>query len=186
MIADINKYVDFLISNNLTEHQFLILWLIQTKDEENIKRYRNKFGQFDVDQIFKLIEYGWIEDFGTVKDDKQNFNIYNFLVNDKFTKNVVVDEEDAYQELCAVYPKWMDVKGTKWPMIKGDPYKIAKEYLKCHKKNKLAHDRIVRITEQYFKNHPVQGNIEDYILNRRWNLLEELITTSTTDSFKKL
>lgn len=186
MITDIDKYVDFLTENKITEHQFLILWLVHTKDEKNIIRYKRAFGQFNIDQVRDLIEKRFIDDFGTIKDGKIEFNIYNFVVTDKFSEKVIVDEEDAYLELCSIYPKWMVVKGTKWPMIKGDPYKIAKEYYKSHKGNKLSHQRVLNITQQYFSNHPVQGNIEDYILNRRWNLLEDEIVVGSKDVFKTL
>lgn len=185
MITDIDKYVSFLADNKLTEHQFLILWLIHTKDENNIKRYKQSFGQFDVGQVIDLINRKWIDDFGIVKDNKQEFNIYKFIVGEKFAK-LIIDQEDAYEELCVVYPKFMDVKGTKYPMIKGDPYKNAKEYFKYHKGNKIKHEEAVDITKKYYTNHKVTGNIEDYILNKRWKLLKEELGGSSGDVFETL
>lgn len=185
MITDISKYIDFLCDLGISEGQFLILWLIHTKDKVSITKYKNCKGEFSIHDIEYLIDRDYINDFGIIKDGKRDYNIYDFLVTDKFSKVVIIDEEDAYQELCAVYPPWMTVKGTKWPMIKGDPYKIGKEYYKCYKGNRLAHNRIVDITKRYFSNHLVQGNIEDYILNRRWNLLESEVR-DISDSFKTM
>jgi hypothetical protein len=51
----------------------------------------------------------------------------------------------------------------------------------------LAHNRVIDITSRYFKDHPPLGKIEDYILNRQWNLLEEELTKgSNKDAFTKL
>lgn len=185
MIADINKYVDFLTINKLSEHCFLILWLVHTKDQENIKKYKNAFGNFDSNAIQYLIDTGWLIDLHfSVDSSIREYNINDFMVTDKFVKNTIVDEEDAYQELCSVYPKWMTIKGNKVPMITGDPYKLAKEYHKYHKNNKITHERVMSITSRYFKDHPPQVNIQNYILNRHWNQLEELI--SNVSVFKQL
>lgn len=185
MITDIDKYVDFLCKYKINEHQFLILWLVHTKDEQNIKKYKDIKGQFNVYDIQYLIDIGFIDDFGLVNDNKRDYNIFDFIVTDKFSKAVVIDEEDAYEELCKVYPPWINVKGIKYPTIKGDPTVVAKDYFKCFKGNRLAHERIVDITRRYYQRNPPTGNIHDYILNRRWNLLEnELFSGAGSDAFK--
>lgn len=181
MVIDIDKYVDFLCLHKLSTSQFLILWLIYIKDQNNINKTQEK-GLFSKHDLEYLIDTKFLLNYGS------KINIIDYTVSEKFTKAILIDEDDAYEELCSVYPPWMIVKGVKWPMIKGDPYKIAKEYYKCHKGNKLSHERIYSITERYFKTNPVQGNIEDYILNRRWNLLEEDLQKSggLQDAFKTL
>jgi len=188
MISDINKYVAFLTSNNLTEHQFLILWLVHTKDINNIALYKRKFGSFNVDAIIDLIDRGWIDDFGLVKENTRSYNIYDFIVTDKFTKVVVIDEEDSYEELCKVYPGWMFIKGTKYPAITGDPRIIAKHYFAYHKGNRLIHEEVLNITKTWFERKEyAQEKIENYILNRRWNLLKEEINKGVgKDVFKVL
>jgi len=187
MISDISKYVDFLTINNITPSQFLILWLVHTKDVNNIAKYKKTFFHFDMIDIHYLIDSGWIDDFGIVRNGVQTFNIYDFVVTDKFSKVVVIDELDAYEELCSAYPKWITIQGVKRPAVNGDPYKNAKEYFKCHKNNKLAHERIINITREYFKNSTVVEGIVSYILNRRWNLLEEAINKGVGQNvFKKL
>lgn len=178
MINDIDKYVDFLTTNSINEHQFLILWLVHTKDLANISKYKAKFGNFNVGDINDLIDRHWIDDFGLIKNDQRTFNIYDFIVTDKFTKIVLIDEEDAYEELVQAYPKWLSIKGVKFPTLTGDPYKLAKEYQKYIKRNRLAHERVIRITTEYFKNKEPQVGIEKYILNRLWNLLEDEIGPS--------
>jgi hypothetical protein len=174
MISDVSKYVDFLTEHEITEHQFLILWLVHTKDVKNIAKYKNKFKEFDTKAVIDLIDRGWIDDFGLVKDGKRSYNIYDFIVTDTFTKAIIVDEEDAYEELRKVYPKWFTINGRKAPAAGGDPLKIAKMYHACHKGNRLEHLRIVEITRKYHEIHkdPLV-KIEVYIANKMWNDLEE-------------
>lgn len=186
MIADIDKYVDFLTENKITEHQFLILWLVHTKDNNNIRKYKQSFGQFNTDQVIDLVDRGWIDDFGTIKDNKIEFNIYNYVVTDEFVKKFIIDEEDAYHRLIAIYPRWFIIKGIKFPTVTGDPLKISKEYAKYHKGNKLATDRVEKITKLYFEKNPIAiAKIENYVLNRMWNLFEDE-AMGTKDAFQTI
>jgi hypothetical protein len=186
MITDIDKYVEFLCHHRLNEHQFLILWLIHTKDTKSIAKYKDSKGNFNIHDIQYLIDIGFIDDFG-LSTNNPYFNIFDFIVTDKFSKVVVIDEEDSYEELCKVYPPWIKVQGTKYPTITGDPRVISKDYFKCHKGNRLAHQRIVDITKRYYNVNPPTGKIHNYILNRQWNLLEEELNLGVgSDAFKVL
>lgn len=181
MITDIDKYVEFLCKHGINEHQFLILWLVHNKDTESIKKYKIAKGDFSSIDIEYLIDNGFLINLGT------GYNIFDIIVTDKFSKVIVIDEDDAYEELCKVYPPWIDVRGIKYPTIKGDPMVVAKDYKKAHKGNRIAHQRILDITTKYYKTHKVTGNIHDYIQNRRWNLLEEELGKGAgTDAFRSL
>jgi len=187
MISDIEKYVDFLTKNKITEHQFLILWLVHTKDVKSIAKYKRANGDFSLDAVNDLIDKGWINDFG-IKDKGRPFDIFNYVVTDKFTEVVLIDQESAYEQLCKVYPKWFVINGIRVPAISGDPYTIEKEYFKCYKGDRIEHERIVSITEKYFKNKPPMAKIENYIKNRMWNLIEETLPGqgNNLDAFKQL
>ena len=186
MISDIGKYIDFLTENKISEHQFLILWLVHTKDKDNIAKYKKVFREFNITELDDLIDRGWIDDFGLVKDGKRTFNIYDFVVTDIFIKAAIVDIDDAYEELKKVYPKWFTINGERVPAIGGDPLKISKMYFQCHKGNKLAHEKIINITKKYHeKTKKPMVKLENYIANRMWELLEEEIESSG-DSFTSL
>lgn len=178
MIGDIDKYVDFLSTNNLSPSQFLYLYLCYTQDKKNI----DKLSINDYD-IKYLADTGWLE--GTCTIDGE-YNLYKCNVTKDFINKFAIDEEDAYQQLCDVYPKWIVVKNIPYPTIKGDPAKVAEIYRKYHKNNKHLHEEAVEITKKYYNNHPVTGNIEDYILNRRWLLLKDMINEFKKDAFSIL
>lgn len=179
MISHIDNYIDFLCDHKITEHQFLILWLIHTKDASNITKYKKSFQQFNTNEIIDLIERGFIDDFGLVKDNERTFNIYDFIVTDKFAQVVTIDEEDAYDEFVSVYPPWIlieskGIAGKKVPSITGDPYKLAKEYNKTIKKNRLVHNDIIAIVKEYYKERKyAMEKIENCILNKRWILMKQ-------------
>lgn len=185
MISDVSKYVAFLATNKLTEAQFLILWLIHTKDVDNIAAYKRGLGDFNIEAIEDLVHRRWVEDFGLIKDNRRSFNIYDFIVTDKFTKAVLADEEEAFEELKKVYPKWFTINGIKRPAIGGDPDAMAREYrIRGHKGNKLEHDRIVDITRRYYENKDQPDmKLENYIKNKHWTLIEEELPGIKFDVF---
>ncbi len=180
MIDNIDKYVELLCDLEISEHQFLILFLISNKDEKNIIRYKNTFKSFKIDELLDLIDRGYIEDFGIVRDNKQSFNIYDFLVTDKFKEVVTIDKDDAIEELLSVYPKWFEIKGIKVPAINyGD--NVTKMYHDVIKNNRIKHQKIVSITKEYhekFTKGLAQKKIEDYISGRMWILYEEALSGS--------
>jgi hypothetical protein len=188
MISNIDKYVDFLTENSINEHQFLIMWLVHTKDKDNIAKYKRKFGQFNTQDVELLIDKRWLDDFGLVKDNMRTYNIYDFMVTDKFTKVVVIDEEDSYDEFSSVYPNWLQIKGVKYPSKTGDPTKIAKEYFKSHKGNRLVHQEIVSTVKTWFATKEfAQEKIENFVLNKRWELLKEELNKGVgQDAFRTL
>ena len=177
MFEDINKYVDILIDLDITPTQFLILWLIENKDEANIKKYKDKFGDFNVDAIIDLIDRGLIEDFGVVKDNKRTFNIYDFLVTEAYRSRTTVDKYDAVEELIEAFPNFMVINGVKIAAKSYDIEGLSKIYLPCHKNSRLKHQKIIDITKRYFatKNNIADRKIENYITGRYWKIYEELL-----------
>ena len=179
MIGDIDKYVDFLSTNNLSPTQFLYLYLCYTQDKKNIDKL--EIDRFDINY---LVDNGWLSE--VWEGGLIVYDLHKSTVRKKFIDKFAIDEEDAYQQLCDVYPKWIVVKNIPYPTIKGDPAKIAEIYRKYHKNNKHLHEEAVEITKKYYNNHPVTGNIEDYILNRRWLLLKDMINEFKKDAFSIL
>lgn len=174
-MIDINNYIDFLTKNKLTEHQFLMLWLVHTKDAHNVARYKKAFGDFDIDQLEDLIDNGWIEDFGIVRDGKKTYNIADFLVGDKFTEVVVIDEFDAIEELWSAYPHWVRIGGNNKGVAKAtDPDVLGQKYIKIIKKNRQLHNRIIDAINKMKKKDPLAPmKIENFVVSRHWEVLFE-------------
>jgi hypothetical protein len=181
MINDINKYIDFLVKNKISEHQFLILWLVHTKDQANINRYESSLGKFSTTEVMDLVKRNWLDDYGRAT------NICDMVVTEKFTKVVVIDEEDSYEELRKAYPGWLEIKGVAVPAITGDPRKISLEYFKCHRGDRAKHEEIIGIVRRWFAGKTLaQEKIENFVLNKRWELLKEKLTATSSDTFKRI
>ncbi len=175
MIEDIEKYVAILCELNITEHQFLILWLVFHKDEKNIAKYKS-YKKFNLDEIRELIEKDLLNDFGIIKDGERNFNIYDFLVTDRFISKVVIDRDDAIEELVSAYPSWFNIGGKKIPAKNFDFDKLGAVYFAYHKGSRIKHQKVVAITKDYHEKITggwAQKKIEDYLAGKLWILYEE-------------
>jgi hypothetical protein len=183
MIDDIDKYIDLLCELQINEHQFLILWLVKTKDEKNIAKYKARKGDFNIHDIMYLIDMNYLNDFGIIKDGERHFNIYDFLVTDKFEKAVVVDKDEAFEELVGVYPSWFNIQGKRVPAKSFDD-KLADEYHKYHKNNRLKHEKVIAITRDYhekFTGGFAQVKLENYIRGRMWLIYKEMLDGGPAD-----
>ena len=181
-MIDINRYVDFITENKISEHQFLILWLVHTKDEENVAKYRKVFDQFKPEEIIDLIDRGWIEDFDIVKNGERSFNIYNFIITDKFTEVVYIDTFDAGDELIKVYPNWLMIDNRRISAKSCDHDLLAQRYAKIIKNNRQKHEDIVRlIRKMKEKSEFAKIGIEKFVSSRHWNLLKEELEEDSGD-----
>lgn len=174
-MIDVKDYVTYMIDENLTEHQILILWLVHTKNANLIGQYKKKFGQFDVDQILDLINRGYIEDFGLVKDNKREFDIYNFIVGDKFSNSIYIDEYEAGEQLISTYPSFLVINGTTISAKSCDHDDLAIKYAKIIKNNRKKHERILELVKMMStdNNGKAVMGVEKFVASRHWNLLEE-------------
>lgn len=186
-MIDIDRYVDFVTENNITEHQFLILWLVHTKDEKNITKYRKAFDHFDIDDITDLIDRGWIEDFGVIKDGVRDFNIYHFVVTDKFTEVVHIDTFEAGDELIRTYPNWLLINNKKISAKSCDHDIVAERYAKIIKNSRQKHDSIIKLIKRMKeKTEYVSMGIEKFVASRHWLLLEEELEENDKDMIMDL
>lgn len=186
-MIDISKYVDFLVKNELTEHQFLILWLIYTKDGTNIAKYRKAFDQFDTEQILELVDNGWIEDFGVIRDNLRTYNINNFLVTPKFTDTVVIDGYEAFDELVAHYPRFLKINNIKTSTMTGGYDDLAEYYNdKVIKSSRSKHEMIMSVVKKLGDNmnrYNISG-IKKFLETRQYMFLledEEFMSSSSED-----
>jgi hypothetical protein len=174
-MIEIDKYVDFITEHKLSEHQFLILWLINAKDGKNIAKYRKTFDTFNTDEIKELITRGWIDDFGLVEDNIRTYNIYDFIVTNKFTETVYIDSFDAGDELIDTYPNWVMIKNIRVSAKSCDHDELISLYGKILKNNRNKHNDIIRLVQSMKELHNGYApmGIEKFVKSRHWTILEE-------------
>jgi hypothetical protein len=155
ILEDEKQYVDFLIKNELSTNQFLLLYLLYT---ERMYKLNNKLGFAQSGTIFKWISKGKniitaseIEDL--IKMDyvfgiKQNnqYEIDHLILTNKFFDLMFVNI-DAFQEICDLYPDKMIIDNQTVFTKAGDLDKVANNYLKLIKNNLSKHEQIKKVIE---------------------------------------
>jgi len=170
MLITPDKYIDFLVKNNLTEHQFLICYLIYTKDVKNIIKYNKKF-RFNREQIMDLIDKDFI--IPILNEEAHLFDLLNLNVTAKYYDEIISDEDDA-EIVWNLYPSYLMISNikvySKSSMLKEDFFKF---YLKSTKRNKKTHSRIVTVIEKHYKNKYAEMGIDKFIGTEYWKELEK-------------
>lgn len=169
MIITLEKYIDVLTEKNITEHQFLICYLLYTKDVSNIKKY-NKHFRFKREEIIDLIKRDFI--IPILDEEEHLFDLLNLNVTPKFYENLISDEDNAV-EIWDLYPSYLLINNvrvySKSSMMKED---FVKFYLKATKRNMKTHARIKAVVENYYKNKYAEMGIDKFIGTEYWKELE--------------
>lgn len=88
MFIDVEKYVDFLIENKLTQAQFIMLYILYRKKYNALNKYKKAFPTEDATMIGKvfrqdLIDRGFIK---LVGKDPKSLLVSDFRITEKFTE----------------------------------------------------------------------------------------------------
>lgn len=174
MIYDVNKFTDYLVQLQLTPTQFFICWLIERRDLENLEKYLRGVGKFDSEDFTLLIDRGYL-----INTDPKGkyFNAANLVVTLEF-KEMLVDEDEAFDELLDAYPKYVVVDNNKFPttgLTLQDHLLAKQEYHKVIKNNKMLHLEILRLITEWKKtvgeNAPFK--IDKFITSKYWKELNK-------------
>src|ERR1035437_7932449 len=124
MFKDIERYLEFIIKNKLTQAQFLFLYLIHKKKYDCIRQYMKAFPTDDGSMIGNLskqdlVDRGFIEKVGNEELAS------DYLITHKFTDIFLKDIHNATDELFESYPSWIKIGGNNASLLNSDRYKLA-------------------------------------------------------------
>ena len=106
-MIDAEKLVEFLAFRKITANQYLLCHLLYLGEHEMLKRYvSNDSLQFTEAEVKDLISKGYVEQ---LFDDNSQFS---YMVTDKFSRHLFVDNEEAGQEIWDTYPKILKIEGV--------------------------------------------------------------------------
>lgn len=171
MIISIDRYVDFLVKKNLTEHQFLVCYLIYTKEIKAIVKYNNKF-KISREELLDLIDRDFII---PIFDDPEHiFDLANLNVTPKFYEGLIIDEDNA-EEIWDLYPSYLLINNTKVYSKSSMPKEdFIKMYLRITRRSQKTHERIKKVLEEYNrKNKYAEMGIDKFIGSEYWKELEK-------------
>lgn len=178
MFTDISKFTDKLVKYELTAEQYFILYLIENRDVNNLKKYINKNGLFDGKVVHQLIEKGYLLN---TDPKSERFDLANLVVTFEFIESEaeILTDEEAWEQLLDEYPKFVEVNGTKYPstgLNLQDSIQAEKLYKKEIEKNKVLHAEILVLLKRWKKDigESAPFKIDKFITSKYWIELRNL------------
>lgn len=175
MIYDVDKFTDFIIKMQLTPTQFFICWLLERNDVGNLKRYIDAFGKLEEKDLeYLIVDKGYIVN---TAPQSRYLDVNSLFVSIDFKESILIDEDEAFEQLRDAYPKYVQVNGTKFPstgLTLSDHTVLNEMYAKEIKNNKFRHEQILNLVEKWKEtvgeNAPFK--IDKFITSKYWKELE--------------
>lgn len=173
MIYEVDKFTDYLVDTKLTPTQFYICWLLDRRDLKNLEKYLKGVGKFDSHDFMHLIERGFLIN---TDPNGKSFDANSLVVTLEF-KEMLIDEDEAFEELLLIYPKYVVVENRKFPTtgLTMTEHDLArKAYHRAIKNNKFLHVKIIRLIEEWKRKigESAPFKIDKFITGKYWNELE--------------
>lgn len=175
MFADINKFTDKLIQYGITAEHFFVLYLIDTRDTINLKKYMDVFGKLNSQIIIDLIEKNYILN---TNPKGKTFDLGSLVVTLEYAEEEVksLTEDELFDQLLDVYPKHVIVNGTKYPttgLSLSDMTLAKKAYIKEIGENKVLHYEVLSLIKEWKQKvgEVAPFKIDKFITSKYWNEL---------------
>lgn len=175
MIYETRKYIDILTKLKITPNQFLFCWLLYNKQWDELKDYLQGFGKFTIEEINDLVDKDIILKMSPTK--KRDVVPADLHVTEIFAHEMIVTDDDAWDELWSTYPSKLVINGTQFAS-KGIKLEEEKElrlrYLKYIKKNKYEHVKIIALIQNWASKNKgfATMKIDKFIISEHWKDLE--------------
>ena len=165
-----NEYITFLLKTGLTQQQFLLLFLIYKKEQNNIDKYKARFPNADHTMIGReetmyLLETEWLA--------LSKTNI--LIVTEKFTKHFVSDSQEwCLNELLELYPPFIDKGGVNIPLVTVDKHVYSLKYNRRINYSVHVHQQIVEDLKYGILKGYIKFGISKFIDSEMWVPLRKL------------
>lgn len=173
MFSNVERYIDFIIKNKLSQSQFLFLYLLHRNKIDSINKYKEAFPTLDGSMIGaflrdELIDKGFIR---KLNDDKM---ASSYQITERFTDLFLKDIHEATDELFKSYPGFVNINGNPVPLTNTDKYKLALIYGERIDYDVEEHKEIIKDVVFGHKNGFIRSNIENFVRSESWNKLREV------------
>ncbi len=174
MISNVEDYSDFLVKNNLTANQYLFCYCLGVGDYNSLIKYLKHHNIDSQDLgIDKLIIEGKLYPY-KVNELEKGYNLRTLRLMDDFKNKIILDNDDASEELFFSYFDYLLIDGVRVPARNININTFKMEYSKIIKNNRLEHDRILAVTKKYVSSRPyAEMGLDKYIGTRHYNLVEK-------------
>ena len=163
-------YVDYLINNNLTQSQFLLLHLIYKKRYDLVIKYKKNFPYSDEDSSMigsyltnELITRGFL-----VQDKKGIFKVGNKFLETFGNKHTMTDE------IFELYPSTMELNGSIIPLSAMDRNVFANLYDEMIQSSLLEHLEVIKDIEFAIEQGLLKLGIDKFLKSKYWLTIRKI------------
>lgn len=162
------EYVEFLIKHNLTQSQFLLLFLVYKNRTDLIKKYKANFPSDDDSMIGQYL----IKDLKAKGFLIENKNKGTVELGSKF-RNVFVNKHIATDEVFKVYPSYYSKDGMDIPLKGMDRNIFANIYENFIMGSVEEHNKIIEDIKYGKANKLLNIGIEKFLKSKYWLTLRQ-------------
>lgn len=162
MFSDIKNYVKVLAKYQLTEHQLLILYLIDSGNVDCITEYKDTVGNFKKEEYEDLVDRGFISQAG-------NLDIANIEFD------IEADYHKMFEEVFNIYPNNLNINGEKVSAKSCNFDMLAKYYYNTIVNGSISkHITLYNKIEKAFKNVPfAKMGIDKFFRSKEYERLDD-------------
>lgn len=173
MFQNVNRYVDFITKNKITQAQFLFLYLIRRKNYEAITKYKDAFPTEDGSMIGNTAKQQLIDEGFLVKVG-EGISANDYAITDKFNHLFLKNHFEAADEFWKIYPSYVRINGNNIPLTNMDKYAFSNLYAERIDYSVQEHLEVLKDIEFGNKHNLIKSTIENFVRSESWNKIREI------------
>lgn len=175
MFTDIKQYIKLMSRYQITEHQMLILYLLDSNNIEAINMYKESIGKFNTKEYEDLIDRNIITELGDLK-----------IIDFDFDDNNEDEHLTMFNEVWNIYPNKLSIDGKLISAKSCNFVQLAKFYYdNCINKSNKQHKEMLTKLKDYFTgmNFALMG-IKKFFESKEYERLENINGRISKNRFK--
>ena len=167
MFQNVERYIEFITTNKMSQAQFILMYLIYRKKYACIEQYKKAFPTDDGTMIGEgakedLIKRGFIEKVNN--DEKAD----SYILTDKFLKLFLKDRFEAAEQIWNLYPGYVSMGGNTIPLTTMDRYRFANIYAERIDYSVDEHLEVIKDVKFGVDNNLLRTSIEKFVMSEAW------------------
>lgn len=172
MVIEIEDYVDFIVKNNLTQTQFLFLYLLHFERYDLMKKYMSKFPTEDG----TFLGIGLREDLvnrNFIIKTSEEATASSYKIGEAF-KDIFIDKIVAGNEFWDLYPIYVMSNGKRLPLNLMDKYDFYRLYGQRINYQRKEHEEVMKDLQYAIDNYLIFGKIETFVKSEQWQSIRKI------------
>lgn len=174
MFTDIERYINFLEKNKLTQAQFMMCYLVYRKRYDLAKQFCSIYPTDDGTFIGQSAKEDLIRRNFIIKVDENGGEyLSNYEVSTAF-KKAICDKYEVGNQFWDLYPSIITIKGVNYPLTLMDKFDFRNIYLERIGYDLAEHQEVMKDI-QYGKDHGlIKCGIEKFLRSENWNSIRKI------------